>query len=244
MNYIKHLCKTFCAAGVVVLFCSAAGAQVERPLTRDDRKVLTEQKPPEKSPPADAQPAQKPPLTPAPMVQIDKSIATELLLADGVWGQVRWKKEYGLPYNRSNDGRPVHPYPCQIFRIRSTVAIINKTTVELPRGTAALVGTFIGKDFGTAGTPPEDGDYYVCHFNITDLPRNSEINVQVEIDPDYLPPGYTGFDRSVRLTAPWVGGAEPQPPPDKQRKIVGNTRITLTEKEPRAKLVFEMVYAP
>ncbi len=167
-----------------------------------------------------------------------------LLTEKGVSGEVRWKKEYGLPYNSQNDGRPVHPYPCQVFRVHSTAAVINKLGVRLPRGLAGDAGTFSGADFGRAGTPPEDGDYYVCHFTVTDLPLDRTINVQVEIDPSFLPPGYTGFDPAIRLTAPWVGGAEPQPPSGQQRRIMGNTQTLLTEKEPRARLVFEMVYAP
>ncbi len=109
------------------------------------------------------------------------------------------------------------------------------------------MGTVSGRDFGTAGTPPEDGDYYVCHFTVTDLPLHRAINVQVEIDERFLPPDYKGFDRSVRLTAPWVGGSEPQPPSGQFRTIKGNTGllgVTLTEQRPHAELTFEMFYAP
>ena len=241
---MKHLSKTFLVVGAFLLFCSAAGAQVEKPVRRVDPKVFT--KPVEQAtPPADSKPAQKPP-SPKPVIQIDRNIPGAMLLLNGVSAEVRWKKTYGLPYNTSNDGRPVHPYPCQVFHVRSSVAIINRTSIKLPRDVVGDAGTVAGKDFGTAGPPPEDGDYFVCHFTVTDLPLNRRLNVQVEIDPSFLPPGYTGFDRSVRLTAPWVGGAEPQPPSGQQRKIMGNTQLffTLTEKQPRARLVFEMVYAP
>jgi hypothetical protein len=40
--------RRFCLVGFVLLFCSIASAQVEPPLTRDNRKVLTEVKPAEK----------------------------------------------------------------------------------------------------------------------------------------------------------------------------------------------------
>jgi hypothetical protein len=244
---MKQLSQTFCAVGVVLLFCAAASAQVEKPLRPIDPKLLTKpaQQP---TPPPDSKPSQGPPMTPKPKITRDdqsataKELAKELL--NGISGEVRWNKEYGLPYNSSNDGRPVHPYPCQVFRIRSTVAIINRTNIKLPEGVVGEAGTVSGKDFGTAGPPPEAGGNYVCHFAITDLPLNRKINVQAEIDPSFLPPDYTGFDRSVRLTASWVGGSQPEPPSGQQRKLTGNTSVTLTEKAPHARVIFEMVYAP
>ncbi len=65
MKDTRHLSKTFCVVGAVLLFCAAASAQVEKPLRRVDPKVFA--KPVEQStPPADAKPAQKPPITPKP----------------------------------------------------------------------------------------------------------------------------------------------------------------------------------
>jgi len=97
----------------------------------------------------------------------------------------------------------------------------------------------------------------VCDFLITDLPLNAPIGVGVDLaDHGSLP-----FEA-------WKGGSQAQPPLGQQRTIIigggrgsrvgrGDTEteaapsplrdntgtVTLTERQPRARLVFEMVYA-
>ena len=76
------------------------------------------------------------------------------------------------------------------------------------------------------------------------MPLDRTISIEAEINPSFLPPTYNGFDKSVRLTAPWVGGGQPQPPPGYQRVLIGNRQVTLTEKQPRASVDLEVVYRP
>jgi len=181
--------------------------------------------------------------TKPPIVQTDKNASSDLFVMTGIAGEVRWKREYGVPYNNSHESRTIHPYPCQVFKVRSTIPAVAKPPLYFPPGTAVEVGTVKGKDFGTAGPPREDGNYYSCHFNVTDLPLDKAIDIRVDIDPSFLPPDYTGFDRSVRYTAPWVGGSEPQPPAGQFRQFTGFRKVILSKSTPNARVVFEMVYA-
>lgn len=176
-----------------------------------------------------------------------------LIPPNTVTGKIRWRREYGLPYNNSNDGRPVHPYPCGTgpFYFRSTMLVIKERPGQTPQGTYQDVGSLTGEpnlsDAGIAnvgGVPKVEGEYYVCRYAIVNLPLNRTIKLELDINPSYLPYDYHGFDRSVRLTAPWVGGTQPQPPPGYQRTIKGNRDFTLTNSAPRAAVDFEIVYEP
>ena len=76
------------------------------------------------------------------------------------------------------------------------------------------------------------GDYYFCNFLISELPLNQEVGVRVVLS-------------GVDLMAPWKNGAEAQPPAGKERAVLEPNKIaTLTVAQPRARLTFEMVYAP
>lgn len=172
---------------------------------------------------------------------------------NAITGKIKWRKELGLPYNKDNDGRPVHPYPCgtDVFHFRSRVLVISERLGGTPLGSWQDVGAVTGdpnlSDAGTAsagGIPKQEGDYYVCRYAIVNLPPNRTIQLELEINPGFLPSDYLGFDRSVRLTVPWVGGTQPQPPEGYQRTIKGNRSVTLTDAASRANLDFEMVYEP
>jgi hypothetical protein len=176
-----------------------------------------------------------------------------LIPPNTVTGKIRWRTEYGLPYNNSDAGRPVHPYPCGTgpFFLRSTTLVISERPGQTPTGTYKDVGNLTGEqslsDAGTAnsgGVPKVEGGYYVCRYAIVNLPLNRTIKLELDINPSYLPYDYRGFDRSVRLTAPWVGGTQPQPPPGYQRTIKGNRDFTLTNSATRATVDFEIVYEP
>lgn len=89
----------------------------------------------------------------------------------------------------------------------------------------------------------ESSGFYVCDFLVTDLPLNALIRIGVDLtDHRNLP-----FET-------WKGGSHAQPPPGQQRTIIivsGRTArerraqdesVMLTEAQPRATRVFEMVY--
>ena len=236
MMNVRYLLKASWVSVCLLMLCDSVNSNItERPRSIDLNlssrpQIVTK---PQKS--------QKEPTKP-PLVQSDKNRSSDLFVMKGISGEVRWKKEFGLPYNSGHESRPVHPYPCQVFKVRSTVPAVAAPPLRFPPGTSVEVGTVKGKDFGTAGPPREDGDYYSCRFNVTDLPLNKTIDIRVDIDPSFLPADYTGFDRSVRYTAPWVGGSQPQPPDGQYRKFTGFRKVILSQSNPNERVVFEMIY--
>lgn len=100
----------------------------------------------------------------------------------------------------------------------------------------------------------ESNGFYICDFLVTDLPLSVPITAGVDLADHRSSPFET-----------WKGGNAAQPPPGQQRTIIivggkasgisrveaenfaaqdGTRTVTLSEAEPRATLVFEMVYAP
>jgi hypothetical protein len=87
--------------------------------------------------------------------------------------------------------------------------------------------------------------FYVCDFLATDLPLNARIKVGVDLTDH----------RNLPFEA-WKGGSQAQPPPGEQRTIImvgartsrerraHDDTVMLTEAQPSATRVFEMVYAP
>jgi hypothetical protein len=76
------------------------------------------------------------------------------------------------------------------------------------------------------------GDYYVCNYVVSQVPLDQAIAVNVTVsDSD--------------LMSAWVGGGEPQPQTGQQRTVVDAIKTaTLNTSQPRARLSYEMVYAP
>lgn len=162
----------------------------------------------------------------------------------GISVQTRWKKDYGLPYNNRSGSTAAYPSPCDsvVFVYRSKTMVPDRNPNQAGRVSWRDVGawTYANPTINAA----EDGEYYVCRYSISDLPLDRTISIEADINPSFLPPAYNGFDKSVRLTAPWVGGSQPQPPPGYQRVLIGNRQVTLTEKQPRATVDFELAYRP
>ncbi len=150
----------------------------------------------------------------------------------GIYGQIRWKKELGLPYDASRV-RP--PYPiCNIFRVRITVQDAGSPGTF---GTTRTLG-----NFDASGNPTEDGQYYVCSYDLPDkglLPRNRTMVVSSELDSRVLRGTENGR---------WSIGSDALPPPGQQRTIIiiggRDAGITLTDNQPHATVDFEMVYRP
>ena len=165
--------------------------------------------------------------------------------ANSIQVEMRYKKEYGYKYDSgvfSGSG----PTSCGAFYIAAkpdpAIRQENLYGIHNP------------------DRMQESNDFYVCDFLITDLPVNAPISVSVGM--------------SDRRTAPleaWKGGSQAQPPPGQERTIIivggrasplvrmdggvsapsgrgqaqaGPTIVTLTQTQPRARLVYEMVYAP
>jgi hypothetical protein len=91
----------------------------------------------------------------------------------------------------------------------------------------------------------EVNGFYLCDFLISDLPLNARIKLGVDLTEH----------RNLPFEA-WKGGSQAQPPPGEQRTIIiegaGKSRasrahddtVMLTQAQPSATRVFEMVYAP
>jgi len=78
----------------------------------------------------------------------------------------------------------------------------------------------------------ESGASYVCTYQISQVPLDQATLVNVSVlDAD--------------LFGPWEGGGSVRPPAGEVRTIIDATRTTtLSARQPRARLVFEMIYAP
>lgn len=240
MINVRYFLKASWVSIGLLMLCVSVNSNISKRLGSTDSKLSIRSQTVPKPKKSQTESTRQPPI-----VQSDKKIPPDsgLFVLTGISGEVRWKKEYGLPYNTGHESRPIHPYPCQVFKVRSTILAVAEPPLRLPQGTSVEVGTVKGKDFGTAGPPREDGDYYSCHFNVTDLPLNKTIDVRVDIDPSFLPPDYTGFDRSIRYTAPWIGGSQPQPPAGQFRQFTGFKKVILSNSTPNARVLFEMQYA-
>jgi len=174
--------------------------------------------------------------------QVLDTAYTELQPANTIQVQVRYKKEYGYKFD-SDAFAGSGPSSCGAFSVSARPA----PSVRQDH----LYGIH------NPGKMPESNGSYVCDFLITDLPLNAPIAVAVDL-ADY---------RSLPFET-WKGGSQAQPPVGQQRTIIigggrgsrvtrGDTEmlaapsppqdttrtVTLTERQPRARLVFEMVYA-
>jgi len=152
----------------------------------------------------------------------------------GIYGQIRWKKELGLPFDPSRV-RP--PYPiCNMFQV-----LLKMQEPGAP-GTFGVTRTAY---YRASGKPSEDGHYYVCGFEITKLngvalPLEQTMVITAELDTAVL---------RGRENGPWSVGSEASPPPGQQRTIIiiggrTNNGVTLTNNQPRAAVDFEIVYRP
>jgi hypothetical protein len=154
------------------------------------------------------------------------------LFDPGIFGVIRWKKEYGLP---STDGgrTPNKALNCTAFRVETTVQ----------EGTPGTLGQASSVGYWTVqNEPTEENGYYVCRYSVTDrnpLPRNRLIKVSA-----FLGPFASAELNRALITGRWFGAGGPQPPPGDQRVVIGGRGITLTDSAARATVDFEMVYRP
>ena len=187
------------------------------------------------------QPRATPTPTPAPVIKVgnrqvvtttrDQGAGSPTKLP-GIYGQIRWKKELGLPYDASQVRAP---YPvCNIFRVRITTQDAGSPGSF---GTTRTLG-----DFDLSGNPSDLGEYYACSYGLADkglLPRNRTMVVSAELDTRVL---------RGRENGRWSVGSDALPPPGQQRTIIiiggRNAGITLSENQTHAPLDFEMLYRP
>jgi hypothetical protein len=172
------------------------------------------------------------PVTPFPNSRAKIRQAGKTQFDPGIFGQIRWKTEYGLP---STDGgrTPNKALNCTAFRVEATVQ-------EGPSGT---FGQSSSVGYSTIqNEPTEENGYYVCRYSVTDrnpLPRNRAIKVSA-----YLGPFASAELNQALITGAWFGVGGPHPPPGTQRVVIGGRGITLTDSAPRVTVDFEVFYRP
>jgi len=152
----------------------------------------------------------------------------------GIYGQIRWKKELGLP--STDSGLTADTTNCGAIRVRATVQ------------ERSASGTFQVSDVGhyrIQDAPTEANGYYVCSYSFTDrndlldLPRNRAITVSARLG------AFADESFNAALAAdPWFGNGQPQPPPGFQRVLIGSRELTLTDTQARANVDFEVTYRP
>ncbi|MEP7147545.1 MAG: hypothetical protein ABI857_01500 [Acidobacteriota bacterium] len=145
---------------------------------------------------------------------LDKVYADVLQPENTIKVRVRYKKEYGYRGDTSAFGY-IGPTSCDAFVI------------------SPAVGSGRPKDLIriSSDSKMEDvGGYYVCSYLVSFLPLNQTITINASVSS---------------TSEAWKGGSQAQPPPGQQRMIwKGIQNVTLTAAQPRAAMVFEMVYAP
>jgi hypothetical protein len=181
--------------------------------------------------PRDARPRMSPPTltpTPTPIPQSRKGPRRP-----GIYGAIRWKKEYGLP---SIDGgkTPDKATNCTAIRVKATVQ----------EGAPGTFGKAVDVGYiGLQNEPREENGYYICSYSITDrnndLPRNRLITISA-----FLGPYASAELNQALITGAWFGAGSPQPPPGYQRVPIGSRGVTLTDAAPRTTVDFEMLYHP
>ena len=183
--------------------------------------------------PPDARARRSPPTpapTPNPQAPIRKGSKVQF---PGIYGRIRWKKEYGLP---SIDGgrTPDKATNCTAIRVQATVQ----------EGAPGTFGKAVNVGYiGLQNEPTEENGYYICSYSITnrnnDLPRNRVITISA-----FLGPYASAELNQALITGAWFGAGAPKPPPGNQRVVTGGRGITLTDSAPRVTVDFEVVYRP
>lgn len=132
--------------------------------------------------------------------------------------RVRYKKEYGYEGDTGAFGY-VGPTSCNAFSVSVTVADGSVRQRDLIR---------IGSD----SKMTEAGDYYICSYLASFVPVGQPMSVSVSVSTSHL-------------SEAWKGGASAQPPAGQQRTVLNATRTAVLDPaQPRARLSYEMVYAP
>jgi hypothetical protein len=143
---------------------------------------------------------------------------TAYMPENSIMVRVRYKKEYGYKADTNAFGN-IGPTSCSAFSVSSALSG-DAARQRRPRP--------ISNDSRMA----EVGDFYLCTYIVSDIPLDQPITVSVAMGGD-------------DVMGEWKGGSVPQPPARQQRVVLDPTRTAvLNAVQPRARLSYEMVYAP
>jgi hypothetical protein len=129
MNPILRSCKTFCVAGVVLLFCPPVGAQVER--LRTDSKIFTQPKAAEKMPTAVGAEVERPLHRSDRRIYTQRESAEKSPAAAAIQERRRFQDAVEL--------RPLRVEPCDLVTRDELEAILKRSDtdralVAMPKG--------------------------------------------------------------------------------------------------------------
>ena len=132
--------------------------------------------------------------------------------------RVRYKKDFGYIGDTSAFGL-IGPSSCGAFSV----------WVGAADGSARLRHPIpINSDLKMEDT----GGYYLCSYLASQIPLDQTMRVDVVVSGD-------------NAVGPWIRGDAAQPPPGQHRIILNGSReATLNAIQSRARLSFEMAYAP
>lgn len=131
--------------------------------------------------------------------------------------RVRYKNAFGYKGDQSAFGY-VGPTSCDAFSI--SVAPVASTRQRDPYR--------VSSDSKMADV----GGYYMCSYLVSEVPLDQPMAVSVRMSGE-------------NSSGAWIGGGEAEPPTGQQRTIFDATRTaTLEASQPRARLSYEMIYAP
>jgi hypothetical protein len=209
----------FTGSAILIVACTAISVQAQQRDPNQPRPTPT----PTPTPP---------PITKVPRGVTSRSQTSRLTDLPGIYGQIRWKKELGLPYDPSQGRPPYHI--CNMFRLLLTMQ---------EQGSPGTFGVPRTAYYRASSELAEDGHYYICNYQITklngvSLPHDQTMVLSTELDAQVLRGTENGR---------WTIGSDALPPPGQQRVIIivggrTNNGITLTDNQPRATVDFEMVY--
>src|SRR5947209_2783299 len=121
-------------------------------------------------------------------------------LAEGIYGVIRWKKEYGLP-STDNGRTPNKSLNCTAFRVDTSVQ----------EGALGTFGKANSVGYWTIqNEPTEENGYYICRYSTTNrnpLPHNRLITVS-----PYLGPFASAELNQALTTGGWLGPSQPRRP--------------------------------
>ena len=145
-------------------------------------------------------------------------------------GMIRWRKDYGVV--------PVGPRLTESMNNRCVsfyVAALDPRTNQPLRGDHSQV--WKGEEY----QDPSGRPYYVCRYALK-LPANRQVRVIASMGGDGLLPNVD--PNPLFLTKHWIGGArDAAPPAGSMRTFTGSKYVTLDQRNPRATVDFELIYA-
>jgi hypothetical protein len=168
------------------------------------------------------------PIQQTPVPAYETSVSPGVKNLSSVSGTIRWSKKFGLPPTGPATGE-ASPLPCGLMYV-----VVMKNLGEPGSfGRQEQIATSWDQvKMSKELKAEEDGNYYVCPYSISGLPRN----VNLTISGRFNSPEYENIQ--------WIGSWVQPPAPDYMRIFKGTQSVTLTDAQPNAVVNFTISLAP